>query len=87
MINSSYLSAQSGLSTRYSVENERKWNEFIDQAYRSGEWAKLKRSVSEHLVEKGLAPLPDDLYMCVETSPFLVGSFIFFWLPCLKECP
>jgi len=62
---------QSGLPTKYTPENEAKWNHFIEQAYRSGAWAQLNKAVSEHLVEKGVAPLPDDCYMCLETSPYL----------------
>lgn len=44
-----------------------------DKAYRTGAWVELKNKINEHLVEKGVKPIPDDFYMCVQISPHLVS--------------
>lgn len=45
-----------------------------DKAYRQGAWAELKKKVNDHLVEKGVEPIPDDSYMLVQMSPHLVSA-------------
>lgn len=47
-----------------------------DKAYRQGAWLELKKKVNEHLVEKGVEPIADDFYMCVQISPHLVSGLL-----------
>ena len=61
------------MSTNHSLfktENVKLWNDFIDQAYRTGPFKELKDKVNRFLKEKGVDGL-DDTYFNYKFSPYL----------------
>lgn len=61
---------QSGLPTKYTEENSKLWEDFINRAYRNGPWAELKKKVSDFLKSKNVPDL-DDHYFIYKPSPYL----------------
>jgi hypothetical protein len=61
---------QSGLPTEYNPENARKWQEFIDKAYKGGPYKEFKDQVSNFLKEHN-CPSIDGEYNFNEISPYL----------------